>query len=33
MHAGRIVQEAAAAELRDRPQAGFVSEFLAAALP
>jgi osmoprotectant transport system ATP-binding protein len=33
MHAGRIVQEAPAAELRDRPQAGFVSEFLAAALP
>jgi osmoprotectant transport system ATP-binding protein len=33
MHAGRVVQEAAAAEIRETPQAGFVSDFLAAALP
>jgi osmoprotectant transport system ATP-binding protein len=33
MHAGRVVQEAAAAEIRERPQAGFVSDFFAAALP
>jgi osmoprotectant transport system ATP-binding protein len=33
MHAGRVVQEGAASEIRERPQAGFVSDFLAAALP
>jgi osmoprotectant transport system ATP-binding protein len=33
MHAGRVVQEGAAREIRERPQAGFVSDFLAAALP
>jgi osmoprotectant transport system ATP-binding protein len=33
LHAGRVVQEGAASEIRDRPQAGFVSDFLAAALP
>ena len=33
MHAGRVVQEGAAAEIRAQPQAGFVSDFLAAALP
>jgi osmoprotectant transport system ATP-binding protein len=33
MHAGRVVQEATAAELRARPQPGFVQDFLAAALP
>lgn len=33
MHAGRVVQEGAAAEIREKPQAGFVSDFLAAALP
>jgi osmoprotectant transport system ATP-binding protein len=33
MHAGRVVQEGTAAEIRETPQAGFVSDFLAAALP
>jgi osmoprotectant transport system ATP-binding protein len=33
MHAGRVVQEGTAAEIRDRPETGFVREFLAAALP
>jgi osmoprotectant transport system ATP-binding protein len=33
MHAGRVVQEGAAAEIREKPRAGFVSDFLAAALP
>ena len=33
MHAGRVVQEGTAAEIRDHPQAGFVRDFLAAALP
>src|SRR6185369_9154944 len=33
MHAGRVVQEGPAAEIRESPQAGFVSDFLAAALP
>jgi osmoprotectant transport system ATP-binding protein len=33
MHEGRLVQEGTAAEIRDAPQAGFVQDFLAAALP
>jgi osmoprotectant transport system ATP-binding protein len=33
MHAGRLVQEGTAEEIRERPDAGFVSDFLAAALP
>jgi osmoprotectant transport system ATP-binding protein len=33
MHAGRVVQEGPAAEIREAPQPGFVSDFLAAALP
>lgn len=33
MHAGRVVQEGSAAEIRDRPRPGFVQDFLAAALP
>ena len=33
LHAGSVVQEGTAAEIRDRPRAGFVQDFLAAALP
>jgi osmoprotectant transport system ATP-binding protein len=33
MHAGRVVQEGTADEIRQRPQPGFVQDFLAAALP
>ncbi len=33
MHAGRVVQEGTPAEIRDRPQPGFVHDFVAAALP
>jgi osmoprotectant transport system ATP-binding protein len=33
MHAGRVVQQGPAAEIRAKPQAGFVSDFFAAALP
>jgi osmoprotectant transport system ATP-binding protein len=33
MHAGRVVQEGTAQEIREKPDAGFVSDFLAAALP
>jgi osmoprotectant transport system ATP-binding protein len=33
MHAGRVVQEGTAAEIRETPQKGFVSDFLEAALP
>jgi len=33
MHAGRVVQEGTAEEIREKPDAGFVSDFLAAALP
>jgi osmoprotectant transport system ATP-binding protein len=33
MHAGRVVQEGPPAEIRARPQPGFVQDFLAAALP
>jgi osmoprotectant transport system ATP-binding protein len=33
MHAGRVMQEGSAAEIRERPQAGFVRDFLEAALP
>lgn len=33
MDGGRVVQRAAPAELRERPQPGFVRDFLAAALP
>jgi len=33
MHAGRVVQEGTPAEIRDRPQPGFVRDFVAAALP
>ncbi len=33
MHAGRVVQEGPAAEIRAQPQAGVVRDFLAAALP
>ena len=33
LHAGRLVQEGAAAEIRDHPRPGFVQDFLAAALP
>jgi osmoprotectant transport system ATP-binding protein len=33
MHAGRVVQDGAAAEIRDHPQPGFVREFLDAARP
>jgi osmoprotectant transport system ATP-binding protein len=33
MHAGRVVQEGPAEEIRSRPQPGFVRDFLSAALP
>jgi osmoprotectant transport system ATP-binding protein len=33
MHAGAVVQEGTAAEIRERPRSGFVQDFLAAALP
>ena len=33
MHAGRVVQEGAPDEIRDRPQPGFVRDFVAAARP
>jgi osmoprotectant transport system ATP-binding protein len=33
MHAGRVVQEGTPAQIRDQPRAGFVQDFLAAALP
>jgi osmoprotectant transport system ATP-binding protein len=33
MHAGRMVQEGTAAEIRGHPRPGFVQDFLAAALP
>jgi osmoprotectant transport system ATP-binding protein len=33
MHAGRVMQEGPAPEIREQPQAGFVRDFLAAALP
>jgi osmoprotectant transport system ATP-binding protein len=33
MHAGRVVQDGTAAEIRDHPEAGFVRDFLDAALP
>jgi osmoprotectant transport system ATP-binding protein len=33
MHAGRVVQEGTAADIRDHPQPGFVRDFLDAALP
>jgi NitT/TauT family transport system ATP-binding protein len=33
MDGGRVLQRAAPAELRERPEAGFVRDFLAAALP
>jgi osmoprotectant transport system ATP-binding protein len=33
MHGGRVMQEGPAPEIREQPQAGFVRDFLAAALP